>query len=274
MNIFQPELGLPARVLATDLDGTLIPLPGLRSNLASLDELKRRLNETGRTLVFATGREFGSIVRAIHDYRLPQPDWIVSDIGTGVRHRVDGKYEPHPDYPSVLVEATGGYPRDELEAQFAHLGELQLQAEHAQSAYKLSYFCPLEELDGILSEMEEVVAEEQLPYEVMASVDHNRETGMIDVLPRGVTKASALIWLSTHADFHPEEVLYAGDSGNDFAALVSGFRAVIMGNATEGLAGKVEAAMLENGLRERLLLSDRQATDAVLHGCLHFGLFD
>ena len=106
----------------------------------------------------------------------------------------------------------------------------------------------------------------------MGSLDPFSNCGLLDVMPAGVSKAYALIWLSTHADFSPDEVIYSGDSGNDYAALVSGFRAIVVANGSEGLAQKVSAALGERRISERLYLAKQTATSGVLEGCRHFGL--
>jgi sucrose-6-phosphatase len=41
----------------------------------------------------------------------------------------------------------------------------------------------------------------------MGSLDPFLNCGLLDVLPKGVSKAYALLWLSTHADFKPDEVV-------------------------------------------------------------------
>jgi hydroxymethylpyrimidine pyrophosphatase-like HAD family hydrolase len=88
-----------------------------------------------------------------------------------------------------------------------------------------------------------------------------------------VSKAYALIWLTTHADFTPDDAIYAGDSGNDLAALAAGFHAVVVANASEGLAEKVSALQQERGIpADRLYAAKAPASSGVLEGCRHFGL--
>ncbi|HKK17152.1 MAG TPA: HAD family hydrolase, partial [Opitutales bacterium] len=64
-------------MLATDLDGTLIPLAGNLQNREDLEQLATSFKGSGRTLVFATGRSFESVLEAIRGIPLPDPDWIV-----------------------------------------------------------------------------------------------------------------------------------------------------------------------------------------------------
>jgi len=73
-----------ARVLATDLDGTLIPLNGSDSNVSDLATLAEQLRPNNVQLVFVTGRHFESVTAAINEDRLPKPDWIFCDVGTTI----------------------------------------------------------------------------------------------------------------------------------------------------------------------------------------------
>ncbi len=58
-------------VLATDLDGTLIPLANDEQNQRDLRQLKAELSDRDLSLVFVTGRHFESVQQAIAEYHLP-----------------------------------------------------------------------------------------------------------------------------------------------------------------------------------------------------------
>ncbi|MBK5207474.1 MAG: HAD hydrolase family protein, partial [Polaromonas sp.] len=68
-------------MLATDLDGTL---------LAGTQETRRRIRELfsgglpGAKLVYVTGRGLESIIPLLSDSTLPQPDYIIADVGATV----------------------------------------------------------------------------------------------------------------------------------------------------------------------------------------------
>ena len=50
--------GVGCSVLATDLDGTLIPLPNEPQNQTDLETLAHELKSQGVTLIYITGRHF------------------------------------------------------------------------------------------------------------------------------------------------------------------------------------------------------------------------
>ena len=68
-----PGRGDTRRVLATDLDGTLIPLAGIEQNEFDLRTLASQLEQQRVMLVFVTGRHLASVVGAIQQFQLPPP---------------------------------------------------------------------------------------------------------------------------------------------------------------------------------------------------------
>ncbi len=272
-NLFNPQSGIAPSVLASDLDGTLIPLPNSAFNYDDLISIKEMLIESNASVVFATGRHFESVIEAIDQYDLPTPDWIVCDVGSAIYKRVLDGFECFDIYAAHLVEVAGGVNRQAIEDALASVDGLAMQPPDHQQQFKISYQSTSNSVNQLVDEINQRLNEANLSYDCMGSVDPFLNCGLIDVMPRGISKAYALLWLSTHANFHPNEVIYAGDSGNDLAALISGFRAIIVANSSEGLEGKVRASLAQRGLADRLYVAQSTASSGVLEGCRHFGLF-
>ena len=274
MNHFNPQSQITPDVLATDLDGTLIPLPEHPDNQEDLKVLARSLEASQATLVFATGRHFESVLEAIAEYDLPNPDWIVCDVGSAIYKQKGETFEVFEAYESHLAETSDGIDRKAVESALAGIEGLEMQALDHQQRFKISYQSAPDTVEALVEAVQARLLESQLPYDCMGSLDPFLNCGLLDVMPRGVSKAYALLWLSHHANFSPDAVIYSGDSGNDYAALCSGFRAIIVANGSKGLVGKVGAQLKERNLSDRLYLAKSTATSGVLEGCRHFGLFD
>lgn len=273
MEIFNPCDQTAARVLATDLDGTLIPLPGREDNLSALATLREARQQGQLPLIFATGRHFESIVEAIEIYHLPTPDWMIGDVGSAIyERRADGSFAPLAAYDRHLQEVTHCHTRADVIQALAPFPHLDHQQTQTRTAFKTSYYCSASSLESLVEQIRLRLHECDLPYDCLGSIDHNGDFGFIDVLPRGVNKAYALLWLARHSPYQPEEILYAGDSGNDEAALASGFRAILVANATKGLRERVTAKLNERQIAHRLFCASQTATSGVLEGCRHFGL--
>lgn len=272
MNYFNPQREVLPRVLATDLDGTLIPLPDSRSNIDALLALSTARRASGIGLVYATGRHYESVMDAVRDYRMPEPDWIICDVGSSIYHQGKTGYENFSPFEMHLEELSRGIDRGVIEQQLRSIEGLTLQAPDHQQRFKVSYESAAETVEGLVGRINHILKREALPFECMGSLDPFLNCGLLDVLPQGVSKAYALLWLSTHANFKPDEVVFSGDSGNDYAALVSGFRAIIVANASKGLAERVHEELASRDLEDRLYLAKENATSGVLEGCQHFGL--
>jgi len=272
MNHFNPESRIAPKLLATDLDGTLIPLPEDASNIDALSQLFQFHQDGQFGLIFATGRHFESVLGAIAEYQLPIPEWIVCDVGSTIYKREGDDFNIYQKYEQHLLDITGQVQRTQIEALLQNIAGLEMQCPDHQQRFKISYETAEEAVENIRAIIAERLTAAELPYECMASVDPFSKRGLIDVLPAQITKAYALIWLATHADFQPGEVIYSGDSGNDYAALVSGFRAIIVANGSNGLVEKVTRTLKSRDLLDRLYVAQTRASSGVLEGCRHFEL--
>lgn len=263
------------RVLATDLDGTLIPLDGNERNASDLVTLAAQLRASDVKLVFVTGRHFVSVQAAINQDRLPTPDWIICDVGTTIyeRHAVDKFVQLHA-YGEHLAAATTELSIDELRSRLTAVDRLRLQEPEKQGPFKLSYYANANELDVLQAEIARLLAAGAAPYSIIHSVDPFNGDGLIDLLPRGVSKAYALSWWSRHVDIAHEQIIYAGDSGNDLAAFTAGYRTIVVGNADCALREQVRDAHQQAGWHDRLFVAEEHATSGVLAGCRRFGLID
>ena len=68
-------------------------------------------------------------------------------------------------------------------------------------------------------------------------------------------------------------MVFAGDSGNDRAAILSGVRAVVVGNAGDDLRDGLRREAERRGLGERIHFSEAPYAAGVVEGCRYFGLF-
>ncbi len=263
----------PAHVLATDLDGTLIPLEGNQRNREDLRFLAEEVRRDDLTLVFVTGRHLESILHAIQANGLPVPEWIISDVGTSLwRREAESRYAPVEAYADHQDEIIASMPRAELQERLASIDGLWLQEEEKQGRFKLSYYVDATQVEELATRVQQVLDKDEAPYSIIHSVDPFNGDGLIDLLPAGVSKAHALAWWVEHAGLSPESVVFAGDSGNDWAALTAGYRAIVVGNADRTLARKVWGKHRQKGWQNRLYLAQQEATSGVLEGCRWFGL--
>jgi len=309
-------------ILATDLDGTLIPvtpmppasLPGGTIASTEIDRSKgrseyratrdfraiangekqaddgiasdsalaeraalatfRRLSDTGKIeIIFVTGRHPSSVIGVISDEGLPIPQWIICDVGTTILRRVSGQpYHPIEAYVNHLDSIIGRFTISHLRSNITQHADLSLQEDEKQGRHKLSYYCDAAKLADHVARIDSQIERLAAPYRTISSVDPFNGDGLIDLLPRGTDKSSALQWWANHRDASKEQIVFAGDSGNDFAALTSGFRAILVGNANRELAARVVDCHQQRNTTDLIYLATGRATAGVLEGCIKFGI--
>lgn len=257
----------PPRVLATDLDGTFIPLDNDATNESDLVALTRLLDASGVTLVFVTGRHLESVQDVIAEKPLPHPDWLICDVGTSIYHADrNGELQISQPYVDRLNSIVGDYLIERLRSELISITELRLQEESKQGRFKLSYYCDAKRCDELADRIQRHLGTDDAPYGIIQSVDPFNGDGLIDLVPVSVSKAFALNWWSDHLNWDRRSIVFAGDSGNDFAALTAGFRSILVANADAKLIDHVRQVHTENGWRNRLIVSESKATSGVLDG--------
>ena len=231
-------------MLATDLDGTF--LAGDPDNRQRLYQLISA--HPGITLVFVTGRGLEVVVPLLSDPAIPQPDYIICDVGATV---VDGK-TLQPVYP-VQSEIDARWPGEQLILQkLAAFPGLERQQVPQQR--RCSWFC---EPDAVTDELRAAV--EAVDCDLLFSA------GMyLDCLPRGVNKGSTLQRLVEHLGESVDDVLVAGDTLNDLSMYEQGFKGVCVGES--------EQALLEaTGDRAKVLHARLSGCGGILEAVSHFG---
>ena len=260
------------KTLATDLDGTLIPLDGNQQNREDLTRIKRLTEQCQMQLVFVTGRHLSSVKDAIETYDLPVPDWIICDVGTTILQRTnDGlDFQLLDAYQRRLAELISNHSLAKIDRALWEISEIRKQEAEKQGLFKLSFYAGQSDVQAAVEKIQNVLTKLEAPYSIIASIDPFNGDGLIDLLPQGVSKAYALHWWAGFLEMPLDSIVFAGDSGNDLAALVSGCPAILVGNANQELVLQVQRAHQEQEWSNRLFVAAEQATSGVLTGLRHF----
>jgi glucosylglycerol-phosphate synthase len=206
---------VPILLLATDLDGTF--LGGRQADRLALYRALRATPEL--RLVFVTGRGAESVLPLLSDPLVPDPDYIIADVGATVLHG-DGRRQVTPLQWELSRHWVGMDPI--LSALDGMPGlERQRVPQERRVSFHLEDASRLDEVRARLA---------SLPVDVLHSADR-----YLDVLPRGVSKGDTLRRLAAHLEVPDEAIVVAGDTLNDLSLFETGYRGVVVGHAEPAL---------------------------------------
>lgn len=261
-------------LLASDMDGTVIPLEEGARWEADVAELRRAVESRPNLLLaYVTGRDFALAQRGIARFNLPNPHLLVCDVGSSLYHRTPEGFRRDEGYAARMEEAMEGVAVEDVRRGLAAVPGLVLQPEERQTSVKLSYYLPPGEdhpalLESVAERLEALQGRVQTVYSVRA----RDGTGLLDVLPAGVAKDSALHYLHDHTEVEEDRLVFAGDSGNDLEAMLTGFKVVVVGNAPGHLKEELKRRAAVEGIQERLYFARSPYAGGVLEGCRYFGI--
>lgn len=231
-------------LLATDLDGTF--LAGDPDNRLKLYQLISAHPEID--LVFVTGRGLESVLPLLSDPTIPQPDYIICDVGCTVVHG-DSQQAIQPLQGAIDELWPGAQVIEDALSGFDGLQRQEVPQER-----RVSYFC---EQDVVCDEMRDKI--ETLSCEVLFSAGK-----YLDILPRGVNKGTTLSRLVDHLGVDPEAVLVAGDTLNDLSMYQQSFKGVCVGASETDLLAATEH-------QARVLHAGATGCGGILEAFEHFG---
>jgi Cof subfamily protein (haloacid dehalogenase superfamily) len=252
---------MPIRLLAIDLDGTLL---NSESKLSPANrEALTAAAERGVAVLIVTGRRFHSARPLV--VGLPFPVTVISSngarIGTlsgDVFHR---SFLPAPVARQVLEVARGYRPYAVAIFDQAARGQVMMER-CATREGPLGWYLK-NNPDGLLQVPDLPAAVRSDPIQIMfggrpetiepiepllsasstAAAVHltwtkylDRDTSILDVMNRGCSKGAALKRWAERCGVDPSEVMAIGDNYNDLEMLEFAGHPVLMGNSTAGLA--------------------------------------
>lgn len=244
-------------LICSDLDRTLIPngpqaeSPGARRRFALLAARPEV------TLTYVTGRHRALVEEAMSAYRLPVPDYVISDVGTTIyRVGAEREWERLEHWESKIAADWSGRSHGQLLAMLKDFPILRLQERSKQNRLKLSYYLPLyQDIDSLSVRIRERLEGEGVKARLVWSVDDIADIGLLDVLPASASKQHAIEALSQELGFSLENTVFCGDSGNDMEVLVSPIPAVLVANSRADVVGLARELAAEAGTLDQLYVA-------------------
>jgi sucrose-phosphate synthase len=203
------------RAIFSDLDQNLLGDPASLADFIAVIRLYRKCTTFG----IASGRRLDSALRIMRQYGIPQPDILITSLGTQIHYAPrlteDSAWTAHIDHQwnpkavSRLLSETPG---------------LSLQSKTEQSRYKLSYYID----PRIAPSLDELIS---LMHQHEQTVNMFLSFGQfLDVVPARASKGFALRWVANRWDIPLENILAAGGSGTDEDMMRGNTMAVVVAN--------------------------------------------
>ena len=236
-------------LLCTDLDRTLLPNGPQVESSGARDNFKQLVMQPGVTLVYVTGRDRRLVEDAIDEYQLPQPDYVIADVGSTIYQLHQGSWRYWDQWQQEISPDWNGKSHDDMHVLFGSLlFPLNLQEDSKQNTYKLSYYVALDaDHEALMSEMHSILVKQEIRASLIWSIDELAGTGLLDVLPANANKRHAIEFLMEQRGFDFTNTVFAGDSGNDLAVFTSPIQSVVVANASADVRDEAKQLALNMG---------------------------
>lgn len=241
-------------LLCCDLDRTVLP-NGKQTESAHARALFRTVREhPDIVLAYVTGRDRALIHEAIAEYDIPIPDYALANVGTTIYQIQNNEWHKLTTWSEQLVKNWRDV--NPLIKLLSSLPELTLQEANKQNRYKLSYYLPADiDTQALQQRIQQLLASEQINVNLVFSVDELNDIGLLDILPYIASKLHAIEFLAQHINFAFDNIVFAGDSGNDLPVLVSEFKAVIVNNALQQVKQQAVRIATEQNNQDHLYIA-------------------
>lgn len=265
-------------LICTDLDRTLLP-NGKQPESPQARRRFARLAASGQVvLAYVTGRHLALVDRAITNYVLPRPDYVIADVGTSLYASAEDCWHRREDWDREFSADWDGMDHTSIRLLFADMIDLQLQEAAKQSRYKISFYVPLyTDKRALLPEMQRRLERHNVRASLIWSIDEPAGIALLDVVPASATKFHAVTFLMEREGFSPGNTVFAGDSGNDLPVLSSSLRAVLVANASEEVREEALQLAAAQGTSDSLYLArgnflgmNGNYSAGILEGIAHF----
>jgi sucrose-6F-phosphate phosphohydrolase len=239
--------------VASDIDGTLL------GNEAAAERFRCAWNGLGSRerplLIYNSGRPADDILALVDAKLLPVPDYVIGGVGTTI---VDARRRARVE--AFVVELGQPFDQAALAAVMNTIEGIAPQAAVDQHSHKSSWCLPDAEEERIRAIAARLAGAE---LDVKLVYSSKRD---LDILPHAGGKGGALAWICRELAVGLDEVIVAGDTGNDQEMFeLPHVRGILVANALAELRQAIS-----NDRRHFLARSSH--ADGVLEGLRHWGV--
>lgn len=265
-------------LLATDLDGTLLPNGDAPESPGARDRFARLVARRDVVLAYVTGRDQARVEQAMAQYALPTPDFVIADVGASLYRVTPTGWERQSAWDAVVADDWAGRSPAAIAEVLSPVPDLYPQETDRQGRWKLSFYAPaMRDPAPLLMAVRARLAGLGVAVRLVWSLDATAGVGLLDILPVSAGKQGALAFLLRRLELPDERSLFSGDSGNDLEVLAGPMPAVLVANASAEIRDQAMALARSRGHAERLYLArggwsglNGNYSAGILEGLAHF----
>jgi len=267
------------KILATDLDRTLLPNGSWKADDEAIDLFNTLTKNQDVLVVYVTGRNLALTENAIKKYGVRYPDVLCGDVGTSIRKYEHGEWTFDDGWVAHVRRASPRWNAAAIRDAVADIEGMREQESEHLNPFKQSYYVEHDKNDVVLKQVDERV-KGRFDEVIIYSYDSQDGKGLLDFLPASATKQTALEYVAEEFGAAREDVVFCGDSGNDIFPLTAGFRGVIVRNADAQLVENISRAMQQDpGLKIYFAKGGFKGlngyyTSGVIEGACHYGILE
>ncbi|MBE0570084.1 MAG: HAD-IIB family hydrolase [Ignavibacteriaceae bacterium] len=236
------------KIIVSDIDHTLL------GDNSALEEFINILEKIDSKVGFAvaTGRTVDSAFSVLKENNVPYPDIIISSVGAEIYYNYHGR----------LINSTGWdahikhqWNREKIKKLLALFDFLQYQEESTQRKFKISYYTS--DVPENIKKVKSTLVKNKIKANVIFS--HGQ---YLDILPYRASKGKAIRYLAYRWNIPYENILVAGDSGNDSEMLKGDLLGVVVANYSPELE--------ELKGQNRIYFAKRNYAGGIIDGIRHY----
>lgn len=266
------------KILATDLDRTLLPNGSWPADADAINLFNDLTTKHAVHVVYVTGRNLALAEDAIRQFGIRYPHVLIGDVGTSIRLYTDSQWQAYAGWDEHVKKCSPRWDADAIASAVTGIDGLTEQEREHCSPFKQSYYVDHDCNEAILQVVNERV-KGKYDEVIVYSFDSQSGQGLLDFLPNSATKQTALEYIADALEVDRSEVVFCGDSGNDVFPLTAGFSGVLVRNADAQLVADVNKALAAN--RDLIVYFAKgdfkglngYYTGGVIEGAYHYGLF-
>lgn len=236
------------KLVVTDIDNTLL------GDDKSLKEFINIINDTENHIAFAvaTGRTVDSAISILKKYNVRKPDVFISSVGSEIYHSVNDELVYSKGWDAHISHK---WDRDKIVKALKKFKFLTYQEEETQRKFKVSYYIPNDLI--LIEKIKYALKENKINANIIFS--HGE---FLDILPCRASKGKAIRYIAYRWNIPYENILVAGDSGNDEEMLKGELLGVVVSNYSPELE-KLKGS-------KRVFFSDRAYAGGIIEGLHHY----